>query len=139
MLTFKQFLNEVARSPERASKLVDNLAKRYAGSAAAKSRPGVIPIKNHQEYPWDHYPTKSRKKTIDIKDVVATQGSVDSQILKNKINNSGMAKDKGEESHASDRIDVLHHKGKYFVTNGHHRLMRAKILGHKHISAEVEE
>lgn len=89
------------------------------------------PDKNAREAAEKKYNNMHKKKTLEIDKLIATQPYVmtsDIEKLKKKI-------DMKNPSH----IHVVKYKGKYFVSDGHHAVVAAKLRGDTKIIANVIE
>jgi hypothetical protein len=133
MLSFKQYLFEVLRDPERAQKLVDNLAKKRK-----KAEPlGKFYINPEEEKPQmhtllktvDEYPKVSSRAQysdeVNIDKIYTSQKTVSPHVVKKKIK-------KGSESPF-----LYHANGKYFVSDGNHGLNALRATGIKTVKATI--
>ena len=130
MITFKQFLDEVKRTPERALKLINNIADRYD---------------NHDEMEFPHWEDKGDPdpkyhaekhmfddmgvQKIKIADVIPGQQSHSHVGIKYYLTGKGNIK--------NPVVGILHSDGKIRLQDGHHRYMTHRLLGKKHINVRL--
>ena len=129
MLTFKQFLEERVRNDDQAIKL---------GSYIAKKHGGKIPLKGYT------VPNEIRKVAIGgpaiFKSVFKKpkQETVNTSDLIPTQKHTHFDADKARNKFGSDEpIDVLHHGGKKYIINGHHRFREATLKGKTSIQANI--
>ena len=142
MLSFRRFLIEVQRTPERASKLADYITKRqettpdYSDTKDpnydkkySKQMKNPIERHPHEDYEADIEETGHRidpeKKTemVPINKIVSPQKHVSVERVKEKINN----KPKNQKPGTS-----ILHNGVHILTDGNHSLAAAKLRGDTH-------
>ncbi len=146
MISFKEFIFERVRTVEQAAKLGTYLTKRYDKKYPdAKLQYKRIGMKDDKTSfgAWQQYhqaasksPDKLifnkpyiKKKKVPIKNIRYAQDHVafDANYATHA---KGLERDKRP-------INLIKHKNKYFVIDGHHRLFNRKLLGHTHIDAKV--
>ena len=142
MLTFRRFLIEVQRTPERASNLADYITKRqettpdYSDTKDPNydkkySKQMKNPIKRHphEDYEAEIEETGHRinpeEKTemVPINKIVSPQKHVSVERVKEKIEN----KPKNQKPGTS-----ILHNGVHILTDGNHSLAAAKLRGDTH-------
>ena len=153
MKTFKEFVAEVARSPERAIKLGNYLQKK--SHVEWQKEPNDSGFNNYKlKTSSNHKLFKDVKKGWDDATVVmkslgkskAFDDDTPKNIKKVKISsliqmqsytdwNPDKAKEKLEDN---EPISVIRHQGKMYVYNGHHRVVAHRLLGKTHIDANVQ-
>jgi hypothetical protein len=152
MKTFKEFVAEVARSPERAIKLGNYLQKK-SHDEWQKEPSDYVNNKmkissNHKLFKnvkqgrddaasvlkvlgkskaFDQSYTPANIKNVKISNLIPMQAHTDW--------NPDKAKEKLEDN---EPISVIHHQGKMYVYNGHHRVVAHRLLGKTHIDANVQ-
>lgn len=155
MLSFTEFLQEQLRTKERALDLGDRFAKvskrawdkepngfyanrmRTSGEPNHKLHPDYKAGREKGDVGWKAYRTKAERgrevfsgeknvQKVKISDLTYTQGHTgwDREKAKAKLDDK-------------EPINVLHHDGKHYVIDGHHRVMARRLLGHKDIDADV--
>lgn len=156
MISFKKFLSERLVDPvELAHRVARRYGKKsYYGPYLKATKHENIPLKSYDrknvsslENKYFNYHKKigllsrekhervsakktqdshTTKKSISIKDLHATQPfnrTEDSSTLKSKIDNK-----------SPDHIHVITHKGKHYVSDGHHAVMAAHLRGDKNVT-----
>jgi hypothetical protein len=151
-MTFREWLFEVARSPERAIKLGNYLAAKsqkgwekepigyYTNAMMTRS------IKTHKLFPdvkkgreigdigrdaykrrLDIFKRPPNIESIKISDLILTQANTDwdEEKAKSKLKDDAP-------------INVLRYEGKMYVIDGHHRVVAQRLLGKTHINANVQ-
>lgn len=155
MLSFKEFLFEHQRSPERAAKLgaylafrhtvrrdpINNMNRHAMGSimkkihfqkqATEEERDKVVDaIVHHSKTKGTPWKRKNNPTThLPIHHLIPTQDTTD--FNPDHFKSTKMADDRP--------ILVFHHEGKHYIWDGHHRYMRDRLLGKTHIKAEVHD
>ena len=131
MLSFKQYLAEKERTPERSHKLLDYIADRHGGDK------NEIPFKDYRYY-GDPDPGYHRDEHMfdyrgvqrfHVNDLIPGQSS---------FSHTGVSHYLRGEGDKDIPITVIKHKYGHVIVNGHHRYMTARMLG-KHIKAHVYE
>lgn len=143
MKTFAQFIVEVERKPIRALKLADNLLVRQ--NSNPKDKYASIGLKHPHKDEGNKLANTFRNSDyaksfshpgaayyshapvdLPIDKLHATQQSVSHtrKITKSKFSDS-------------EPINVIHHEGKHYIMNGHHRVFASRLLGKKTIKAHV--
>ena len=153
MKSFREFVAEVARSPERAIKLGNYLQKK-SHDEWQKEPSGYLNnimktgsnhklfkdvkkgwdnaevgrrAKQNKSHIFDHDVRTPNIKKVKISDLIPLQAHTDW--------NPDKAKEKLEDN---TPINVLHHEGKMYVVDGHHRVVAHRLLGKTHIDANVQ-
>lgn len=155
MLTFKAFVTEVVRSPERAAEFIRKLARRYPvpidnsfktrldPTDQEQVRP-PIPYSNisHQLDYNIHHPSVDRKIVeVPIDKIRTDQPSVSAVVVRGKLL-------RGPETHAAKYSigdpenekylpQMIHHDGHFHIMDGNHRVTTARLEGKKTIQAIV--
>lgn len=165
MLTFRQYLDEVARSPERAAKLVDNLHKRqnrdntymargvsiikkstYGGKRneawkrAVWNRAANISTNKFKENPDAKYSKAPEIKQVPLHKVRDIQGAVGAKGVKREIAKQSGGADPKHSNSSKRPIFMYHAKtDTYHPVDGNHRLAarRAREGGDSHVEGEV--
>ena len=153
MKSFREFVAEVARSPERAIKLGNYLQKKshdewqkepsgYLNNMMKTSSNHKLfkdvkkgwdnaevgrRAKQNKSHIFDHDIRTPNIKKVKISDLIPLQAHTDW--------NPDKAKEKLEDN---TPINVLHHEGKMYVVDGHHRVVAHRLLGKTHIDANVQ-
>lgn len=162
MISFKKFIAEVARSPERAARLVAWMSQRPKYKAPDLVRIGSRPDKHDTDqikpliqrkrdtgdlyYNIDHPSVTSRVEHIPFHKIYTFQDSVSSGVVADKLL-------KGPRAHADDHDlkhyaddeynpELIHHKDEkgndaYFLHAGNHRAAVEKLNGSKSLKARV--
>mgnify|MGYP003645910383 CR=1 FL=1 len=139
-------ITEAQRSVARAKKLVDNLQKRK--NKNFKPNPDYNPTTELEKpkqikavnlgdreisYKMDldalngHYRKSAGTKKVPISQIHSSQKVVYSKGVKNKL-----------EGEKSTPVAYYHPESdKYYLRDGHHQLMRRKLLGKKHMEIDV--
>jgi hypothetical protein len=162
MLTFKQYLDEVARSPERAEKLVDNLDKRRirhnhmaggplllkkadhggkrnaAWNSAVWKRASSINMNKFKENPNPKYSGTPEIKHVPIDKIRDIQGAVGAKGVKKEIQVQSGNRELGH-TNSSKHPKLMYHRktDTYLPVDGNHRISAARALGASHVEAEV--
>lgn len=129
-------IEEAARSPERAEKLLNYIDKRWGKDGkirTSKEEPDKEVPKHIDKVlkpkgPYntlvnklkDNYPSPKTKE-LDTADARPSQKYVYTDIVRNKIRNDDESKE--------GPIKVASHDGNETVIDGHHRLMAKRLLG----------
>lgn len=125
MFSFKEFLEERKVDPE---KLAVRAARRYGSN-------GKVPLKTPEfdknedeiEHAFSKKDPTPTKKRFKIKHLIPTNKEMhanDSSFLKRKIAEK-------KPSH----ISVITHKGKHYVSDGHHAITAARLRGETEVDA----
>ena len=158
MLTFKAFVKtpsvvtEVARSPERAAKLIDDLARRYPVPNMVRSQDPTdqnqvrppIPysgISHQLDYNIHHPSVVQKIVEVPIDKIRTDQPSVSAVVVRGKLL-------RGPETHAAKYSigdpgnteylpQMIHHDGHFHIMDGNHRVTTARLKGEKTIRAIV--
>lgn len=126
MISFKQFLYEVKIDPE---KFADRIDRKHGKN-------GRIPLKTTEfdkneddiEHAAATKTPKISRKRMRIKDLHPTN-------LEMRVDNKEKLRAKIDNK-KPDHIQVLTHKGKHYVADGHHAIMAARLRGEKHVDVE---
>ena len=155
VLTFKAFVTEVARSPERAVKLINNLAKRYPlpidnsfktrldPTDQEQVRPPIpySDISHQLDYNIHHSSVVRKIVKVPIDKIRTDQPSVSAVVVRGKLL-------RGPETHAAKYSigdpeneeylpQMIHHDGHFHIMDGNHRVTTARLKGEKTIQAIV--
>lgn len=133
MLTFRHWLNEVARSTERAQKLIDNLAK---------SRKRAEPIDQKYVNPEEERPQmKTLLKTVDEYPRVSSRIQYSDEVPLDKIYTHQKTVSphvvKAKIQKGSVPPYLYHVNGKYYVDDGNHGLNARLAKGEKTVRAKI--
>lgn len=152
MKNFSQYLNEI-RTAEKALAAFDEVQKRNPRSSLDIAMHGSrfgheTPLAGTpQKHPirsllgrLKHYPDDPKKrptpveKTVKIKNIVATQPSIQGDVVKKYIKHYAENPDEAEKAsiHTYPHPD----SDKVNVGDGHHRLAALKALGYKSINVK---
>lgn len=132
MITFKEFLAEVKRSPERAMKLMNYVADRHGGDS------------NELRFKDWHYKGDRDPEYHDEAHMFDYRG-VQKLAIKHITPGQGHFSFAGIKHYVQDGNDhnkpivVIKHEGEHYIQDGHHRYVSRKLLGHEHINAHVYE
>jgi phosphatidylserine decarboxylase len=86
-------------------------------------------VSNHEWNSMDKKFNKAETETVNISDLIATQDNARRDNVKKIIENKENIKD--------IPIQVIKYKDKYYVSDGHHRLIASKLLGKKETQAKI--
>ena len=152
MKNFAQYLYEVRsiekavaafdRVQEKNPRSLSNIAmhgSRFGHETSLAGTPQKHPIRSFLGR-LKHYPDDPKKrpvpveKEVDIKDIVATQPSIQGDVVKKYIKHYGNNPDEAEKAsiHTYPHPD----SDKVNVGDGHHRLAALKALGYKTIKVK---
>lgn len=151
MKQFRRFLYEGARSPERADKLAHYVAQRHA-AAGKVPNPEIYGKKIRLAGSIDEKRAGTLERALE-KHIKGWGYSSDktlfdqhSKLQSLPINSLRAGQDRVNHSSGQfhgyklgDRrpIYVVKHKGEHIIYDGHHRWIRDRLLGQKHIAAYV--
>jgi len=155
VLTFKAFVTEVVRSPERAAEFIRKLARRYPVPIDNSFKTRLDPTDQEQMRPpiphgeishqLDyniHHPSVVRKIVeVPIDKIRTDQPSVSAVVVRGKLL-------QGPETHAAGYSigdpenkeylpQMIHHGRHFHVMDGNHRVAAARALGAETIRAIV--
>jgi hypothetical protein len=147
VLSFKAFLVEAKRTRPQAQKILNRITPSLGRGYNNGDISTIIP---HEYYPAFRTPdgraignnydnqhtyaeTKGRLKKVPVKSIVTDQSTINSGVLKKKIQG------KWPEPHYPDIPTALHHNGVHYLLDGNHRVAKARLLGQSHILMRVAD
>jgi hypothetical protein len=149
VLTFRDFLIEVARSPDRALKLLNYLDKRSGGKDYVRPVPrSDVAQPEDLKYVNSRLPNRDSATLIDrvkkmyggkpypaptkvsVKKIIPIQNTVETPGVADKLKGGNNVGDTGP-------VHIIRSGGKHYLLDGHHRFMAARLRGDTHIDAYV--
>ena len=157
MISFKQFVIEAQRDPDRAVRLGKYLAKRATQHIVEPEFPGkevllskkfdrkANPNEEYRDHPainaYEKLHNKHKTKNLfdSFPDFVTHQKDFPHSALHHLQATVAFDSDYFSNNKLHDKrpINVIKHDGKHYVVDGHHRWFRDRILGSKTSHAKI--
>lgn len=156
-MSFRRYLEEVARDPDRAGKLVDNLYNRdqrrkgWMGRLNDKMKfAGKLkPVRNFmgtKQTPTEddsHYRAARKaggaKRRVYVLMDKSRRLKSHTELNKDKINHYHRTYDPTDKGASHVPYVTLHRDGTHTVNDGHHHVASARARGHKGFWADADE
>ena len=130
ILSYKNFLIEVVRSPARAQKVIDYIADRHGRDE------NELPLPYYHDLGMAIPEHPSDKHMFDYKGVHEFNIK-DLHYGQQWYSHAGVSHYLQGKGNINEPIRVTLHNGKYIIHDGHHRLIANKLLGNTTIKAHV--
>ena len=146
MKSFKEFLTEVKRDRQRATKLLNHVYKKQRFNKVDNPLRKGFSDDYHTVIPWTYHdksnfkvgndyirsPSFKNKPLVDVPvgHLVTAQERVSRSVVSKKIH--GKFPD-----HDPEHPQVVHYQGKYHIWDGNHRANKARLMDKKTIKAQV--
>lgn len=145
MLTFKQYIDEVARDIERATKLGTYLAKRHTPEGG-RHLASNIRFKGHDVHANNEKAEEGAEKLRKVQNGLRALHFDENEVSHIKVDSLHPTQDdtafyghiyKDFKSKDTHPIRVVKHEGKHYIWDGHHRWIDHKLRGKETIAAHV--